>query len=526
MKTIAIDDRSVYSYVIGVAIRTTRVKHISNVLRHGHGIGVWHESFLIYLGLHLDSSKFSFKSLPTMDCQFVKLVIIASLLILVIHGSRQSNSVDAIVVNSKIDRIIDLSSQLVKITERYHLSEIPDYYTIKLDSAHNSRLAFIEATLDGQIVNLVDKRDGSYEADLRNKNSKQPIVVTSVYTRLLQPYPAEISQNERQLVRYQGSQTTLSPYLTKTTTTKIKLPQSSRLESFTKATKMTTGSNKLIYGPFQDVQPNTAEPMSIHFENNNPFVAVKHLTRIVEISPWARSLNIINQVKVEHVGAKLKGPFSRLDYQRDVSNGVSSVRNFLVEIPKMSKDIYFRDGIGNISTSTIKVTSTKTVVGIKPRFPLFGGWVTDFNLGYTVPISEFINEPVAGNNFRLSIPFADLLYENMFVEDATLKVIFPSGTSNIDVKNQIGFERLVDGLSYSYLDVVGRPVVVLKKTNLVSQHLEGKPLVIRYDYSKIYMLQEPLLLVAVIIGITTLGAIYSKLSQKSTKLNHNKLKPE
>lgn len=456
----------------------------------------------------------------------MKLVLITSLLVFMVRNDLRCCSVDAILVNNKIDRIIDLSSQIVKITERFHLSEIPDYYTIKLDPAHKKHLAYIEATIDGQSVSLLDKSDGSFEADLRNRNTKQPLVVISVYTKLLQPYPAEIKQDERQLVRYQGSQTTLSPYLTKTITTKFKLPNASRLESFTKATKMTTGTNKLIYGPFQDVQPNSAEPVSIHFENNNPFVAIKHLTRTVELSPWSRSINIANEVKVEHVGARLKGPFSRFEFQRDHGNGISSVRNFIAELPRLSNNIYFRDGIGNISTSTIKVTSTKTIVGIKPRFPLFGGWFTDFNLGYSVPMNEFVNEPVAGNNFRLSIPFADVLYDNMFVEDATLKVIFPSGTSNIDVKNQIGFERLIDGLSYSYLDVVGRPVVVLKKTNLVTQHLEGKPLVIRYDYSKIYMLQEPLLLVAVAVGILMLGAIYSKLSHKGIKSNQSKLKPE
>lgn len=426
------------------------------------------------------------------------------------------------IVNSKIDRIIDLSSQLVKIVDRIHIEGNPDVYIIKIDpSKHVERLAYIDATLNGAPVDLVDKSGGVYEANLAGLSTKQPLVVTSVYTKLLEPYPAEIAQNERQLVRYNGYQTTLSPYLTRTCTTKIKLPQSSRLESFTKAPKMTTGSNKLTYGPIKDIEPNTAESLTIHYENNSPFVAVKHLLRSIDISPWARSLNIVNEVKVAHTGAKLKGPFSRFEYQRDHSNGLNSVRNFVAELPKSSRDIYFRDGIGNISTSNLRSTSTKTVLGLKPRFPLFGGWVTDFNLGYNVPINEFVNEPISGNNFRLSIPFADVMYENMFIEDATVKVYLPAGASNVEVTGQVKFERLIDDLSYSYLDVIGRPVVILNKKNIVAQHLEGKPLVIRYNYTKMYMLQEPILLLAAAIGTLLLVAIYSKMSSShncNTKL--------
>jgi len=430
------------------------------------------------------------------------------------------------VINNKIDRLIDLSSQLVVITERIYIEGTPEFYTIKIEPSHRDRLAFIEASVGGQNLNILEKPDGLFEVNLGGQSTKaQPLVVLSVFTKLLQPYPAEISQSERQLVRYRGFQTTLSPYLTKTITTRIKLPQSSRLESFTKASKMTTSSSKITYGPFKDVQPNEAEPLIIHYENNTPFIAIKKLTRTVEISPWARSINIANEVKIQHIGAKLKGPFSRFEYQRDHSNGISSVRNLVVELPKTSTDIYFRDGIGNISTSNVRISNAKTMVGIKPRFPLFGGWGTDFNLGYRVPISEFLNEPKAGNNFRLSLPFADVMYENMFVEEATVKIYLPAGASDIEVKGSVGFKTRYDEKSYSYLDVIGRPVVVLEKSNMVTHHIDNKPLIIRYNYSKLYMLQEPILLLAAAISASVLVAITSKMS-KNGPISSSKAKSD
>lgn len=453
-------------------------------------------------------------------CRFISALVV---FVTVLTGT----ATDAI-VNSKIDRIIDLSSQVVKITERIHVEDLDvGLYKILVEPSHRDRLAYIEATINGQVLPLVDKQDGSYDVDLTGKSPK-PLTVTSVFTKLLQPYPAEITQGSRQFVLYSGSQTTLTPYQTKTITTKIKLPQGSRLESFTKATKMTTGTNKLVYGPFKDVPANNATPFSIHFENNSPFVAVTSLLRTVEVSPWAQSINIVNQVKVAHVGAKLKGPFSRIDYQRDHSNGISSVKSLSAELPKVAREIYYRDGIGNISTSTVRTSSTKTMVNIKPRFPLFGGWITDFYLGYRVPISEFLNEPASGSNFRLSVPFTDVLYENMFIEDAEVRIILPAGANGIEVKaGAIDVERLRDDINYSYLDVIGRPVVILRKSNVVSQHVDGKTIIVRYNYSKIYMAQELLLLMAAVIGTLLLTALYSKLtsSRGSSSSNfNNKLK--
>jgi oligosaccharyltransferase complex subunit alpha (ribophorin I) len=426
-----------------------------------------------------------------------------------------SSSTNAL-VNSKIDRIIDLSTQLVKITERIYLEEDNvGMYKIAVEPSHKDRLAYIDASINGQSLQLVDKKDGSYELDLTGKSPK-PLVVTKVFTKILEPYPTEIKQNERQFVRYQGSLSSFSPYLTKTVTTKIKLPQSSRLESFTKASKMTTGSNKLTYGPFKDVQPNEADPLTIHYENNTPFISVTHLLRTVELSPWTQSISVVNQVKVAHVGAKLSGPFSRIDYQRDPSNGMSAVRNLAAELPKTASNIFFRDGIGNISTSNVRYTSGKTQVNVKPRFPLFGGWATDFSLGYRVPIKEFLNEPVSGNNYRLSVPISDILYESMFVEDAEVRITLPAGASHVEIKGAIEAERQSDEINYSYLDVIGRPVVVLKKKNIVAQHTEGEQVVIRYNYSKMYMAQEPILLMAAAIGTLILTALYSRLSSTSS----------
>lgn len=66
----------------------------------------------------------------------------------------------------------------------------------------------------------------------------------------------------------------------------------------------------------------------VHYENNNPFLVLSNLERVVELSHWG-NIAIEESVNLVHKGAILKGPFSRYEYQREQS-GVSSVKSFKV----------------------------------------------------------------------------------------------------------------------------------------------------------------------------------------------------
>uniref|UniRef100_A0A914R9B4 Dolichyl-diphosphooligosaccharide--protein glycosyltransferase subunit 1 n=1 Tax=Parascaris equorum TaxID=6256 RepID=A0A914R9B4_PAREQ len=66
-------------------------------------------------------------------------------------------------------------------------------------------------------------------------------------------------------------------------------------------------------------------------------------------------------------------------------------------LPASSKDIYYRDEIGNISTSSVRRMTDAVELTIQPRFPLFGGWRTDYVLGYNVPAYQYLY--ASGNSF-------------------------------------------------------------------------------------------------------------------------------
>ncbi|PHT72244.1 hypothetical protein T459_23029 [Capsicum annuum] len=74
------------------------------------------------------------------------------------------------------------------------------------------------------------------------------------------------------------------------------------------------------------------------------------------------------------------------------------------------------------------------------------------------------------------------------VEKLTVKVVLPEGSKNPSVV--VPLQRTER--KYSYLDVVERTVVVLKKANVVPDH--KSPFQVYYQFNPIYMLAEPLML--------------------------------
>ena len=82
--------------------------------------------------------------------------------------------------------------------------------------------------------------------------AKISVIVEAVYTHVLQPYPTQITQSEKQFVVFEGNHYFYSPYPTKTQTMRVKLA-SRNVESYTKLGNPTRSEDLLDYGPFLDI---------------------------------------------------------------------------------------------------------------------------------------------------------------------------------------------------------------------------------------------------------------------------------
>ncbi|KAL9260236.1 Dolichyl-diphosphooligosaccharide--protein glycosyltransferase subunit 1B-like protein [Drosera capensis] len=309
-----------------------------------------------------------------------------------------------------------------------------------------------------------------------------------ILTHSLEPFPVEISQSESQLVYYRDSALILSPYHIKQQTTFIKTP-SRRVESYTNVEPTKHAGVELKYGPYTDRAPHSFSPIIVHFENNNPFAVAEELVREVEISHWG-SVQVTEHYKLVHAGAHHKGVFSRVEYQgRPSVSGASSFKELLARLPPRVHSVYYRDDIGNISSSHLRVDSRKSELEIEPRYPLFGGWKATFVIGYKLPLEDFLYVSPDGRRY-LNFTFGCPLVETL-VDKLTIKVILPEGSKDPSLVAPFPVKQHLE-TSYSYLDVVGRTVVVIEKENVVPEH--NVPFQVYYKFNPIFMLAEPLML--------------------------------
>uniref|UniRef100_A0A672I2D3 Dolichyl-diphosphooligosaccharide--protein glycosyltransferase subunit 1 n=1 Tax=Salarias fasciatus TaxID=181472 RepID=A0A672I2D3_SALFA len=285
------------------------------------------------------------------------------------------------------------------------------------------------------------------------------------FSHVLRPFPTHITQAERQLVIFQGNHYLYSPYPTRSQTTRVRLA-SKTVESYTKLGNPSKADEIIEYGPFRDVAPFMTLP------NGSASLAPSRCLTGETLPPSRFTI-----------------------------------------LPASAQDVYYRDEIGNISTSHLQVLDDSVEVEVRPRFPLFGGWKTHYIIGYNLPSYEYLH--TLGDQYALKMRLVDHVYDDQVIDLLTVKIILPEGARNIHMDMPYKIDRLPNQLHYTYLDTFGRPVLVATKNNLVEHHIQD--VVVHYNFNKILMLQEPLLVVGAFYILFFTVIIYVRLDFAITK---------
>jgi len=172
-------------------------------------------------------------------------------------------------------------------------------------------------------------------------------------------------------------------------------------------------------------------------------------------------------------------------------------------------DMYYRDEIGNISTSHIAFSERGTTLELIPRFPLFGGWKFGFYMGYNLPTENylFVDNQHSGV-YVLNIPFAPT-FDDSTIDEITVRIIMPEGASNFEIDTPFPIDSKTVAHHYTYLDTSGRPVLVVTKKNIGSEH--NKPFQLVYHFSTMSMFQEPFLLIVAYFSFFLLIMVYVRM---------------
>ncbi|XP_023344065.1 dolichyl-diphosphooligosaccharide--protein glycosyltransferase subunit 1 [Eurytemora carolleeae] len=427
------------------------------------------------------------------------------------------DSINKDLVVKSCDRTIDLSSQLVKLNNKLRFvyisvidvigSCVEDIIIISNDCSNfrNKKKQVSETKVQAHL----DK--GFWKIELKNALTPGASVTVTVEVVLggaQEMYPAAITQKEKQLTRYIGNMYVYLPYTVTTQSTSVILA-SANIESYTKLKPVTQQDSTIKYGPYSNIAPLTEAELVIHAENNNPMLVVTNLLRVIEVSMWG-NIAVEETVDVRHSGAQLKGSFSRYEFQRE-SSGVSSVKNFKTLLPAAARDVYYRDDIGNISTSHMKVMDDAVELDLRPSVKSGIRAVLKVLKGLKVSHSKVLSSVyLSGDLHVLNMRLIDHLFDDMLIDDAEVRVILPEGVLNIELSTPYPVKRESNNKHYTYLDTTGRTVVVFKSIGgLTENHIQDFQLQFTFPHKS--MLLEPLILVTAFFLLFMISIIYMRL---------------
>ena len=437
---------------------------------------------------------------------------------------------------TEVTREIDLTGRYAKVLSTLTLRNIgtaeASKFYFALPANKYEALAHFRAHLEEESVNLFDYEEATELSTKKLRMLKvkmmrgvKPgeevtVVVHEALAQQLEPYPAQIGIFDQQYLRFKDDIYMLSPYTIDNLLTKIFFP-SSEIESYTMPSDSSYDlkGKVLTYGPYQNISPFSSLPMEVHFEHSAPLPYFTKVERRIEVSHWG-NVAIDEFYSLVNDGAVLKGEFDRLDYNnRYRASAMNALERLEAVLPRSAWGLYYRDEIGNVSTSAARREANNVNLEVQPRFPLLGGWKSNWNIGYNVPIRQLVK--TNGHQYVLNTTFG-FPFKDIIAEELEVKIILPEGATDLEWRLPFPIDSSSTDLWFSYLDTTGRPTIILKKKNAVDFH--RKPFLVLYKFDSYHMMREPLMLTGYVAAVLLVLVFYFRMdmhfasARKGTKI--------
>ena len=418
-------------------------------------------------------------------------------------------------LNEEVTREINLKNRILYYKtniqiQNKHTSQLNSY--IYLLSKNNSQhLIHFSIKLNGK--NCIKKQTDEDENyiyytitfdPIKSEESKTLSIIEH-YFESLSFLPKKITIKENQLSLFQDTGNVPSIYETKKTKTTITLPRNTDIKSYT--LENSNKKDEIITYTYENIKPQKSYLIKIHYINNNPYIIMNHASKTYQVSHWG-NIAVAEDYQIENIGAKLDGEFGRIDYnQYSDKGGKNALKKFKAILPLRAWGLWYRDEIGNISTSNALREWDDVKLDLVPRFPILGGWKSNFGIGYNLPSKFHVNTDNNGNyvvNLTFGMPYSDLLARNYTVE-----VILPEGAEDIKVYlNADGEFNVVNNKFYGCLDLFGRNSVIINMKNVYDIHKVYFQ--IRYKYSNALLFIYPDIFIVYFFFIFVALILYSR----------------
>ena len=372
-----------------------------------------------------------------------------------------------------VKRTINLKECIITVENKIKIKKISyedTFHYVVPKNNTNSLIRITAQTIRGKKLEIQRVSDDQFYDyyDIILQGSEEIIVNEDYFEKLLFK-PKNIYIKEDQLELYVDTINLVSPYVVKSTTTYVILPsEKTKLIKYTKTNSNQSGE-KIIYSLTEEIPPFTTKKLYIHYLNNKPLMVFNYATKTYQVSHWG-NIAVTEEYQIENIGAKLIGEFGRIDYDEGYTGGKNAMKKIRATLPLRSWGLWYRDEIGNVSTSAARREMNDVDLELTPRFPILGGWKS---------------------NYKVKLP--------------------------IETSYQVDYDK-----EYGCLDLFGRKSVIIKLNNMYDVY--NTNIFITYDYQWLMLFVKPLILIVYFIILFVVLIIYNRANISLSRKQETKLK--
>ncbi|KAF3923477.1 hypothetical protein ABW21_db0208270 [Orbilia brochopaga] len=342
------------------------------------------------------------------------------------------------------------------------------------------------------------------------------LTISAGITGALEPIPAIIGQGDKQFLSYTGDRYSPSAYPTEKQKTKFRAANGEIPDYTDFGAKDVDKSGYIItYGPYDNIKPRSSgskkETFTIRFEFTMPVIYMEKMERDIEVSHWGNNLAIEERYWMTNNGAKLKDQFSRLAWATTsyYNPPTAAIKGLLFPLRGGSKDAYYTDEVGNVSTSKFRSDSREAILDIKPRYPVFGGWNYSFVVGWNNDLPDYLRKE-KDDGYILKVPLLQGPSQSTSYGEVEVQIILPEGATDVTYSAPFPIDKEERFLHKTFMDTLGRTTIKLTINNVVDD-LKNRDIIVTYKYSTSAALRKPLVVLGSVFGVYLVSALLTRI---------------
>lgn len=326
------------------------------------------------------------------------------------------------------------------------------------------------------------------------------IVARIFYNTAGIPYPSKIKLGEVQQLYFSTNRLPLSPYSTLESylvvKTKHKAEEDNKPEEQSLQGTFNDDTHTFEFGPWYDIKPYTVSKLDLLYKHMPALKEVINLQRDIWVAHWASTIQFEEYYELTNKGVGLKDGFSRLQFMKQGQLAqfgmIPWIHVLEMSLPEQATEHFCTDKVGLVSTNEV----IGDTFYIKPRFPIFGGWFYNFTIGWTNPLSQFLQKYENDDEiFLLAVPILngpqDTVYDNVNVT-----IYLPEGAEILDAGSPVSYKSITTSNEHSYFDMrEGHVKLTFEFKNLFTD-IGKADLFVKYKYSKVALYKKPLSIAA------------------------------